>query len=540
MDPSPPPVNPTDPPPAPASARTPAGNGPGDLRLREILPRLWRRRASLILFPLIVGVLACAATFLLPETYLPEAIVSIELPRRREGEPLVPLDTLVQNYRHLLASANLQQPVLTALAASEGVAFTAEQFRARVSVTVPRESQFLFIGFRHTDAALATRVANTLAQTLTEQVNAFNRAEVDRFLSRYHADIAAARGRVQETSDRLVAFQREAQLDLLAERIGVAAERRSLLETERLAAELQLTQQREDPIAQRLAEAEDARLALQRTTQIESLRARREALLRERSQFETDRAETRVALAALRQSLDSLEAGLARQPQVLTLSRTIESEPALQQVAAAAGRTELADLLSLTLSSEALNPVHAEIATLAAQQRARAAELEQREQELSARLAELDGVIRGVDEEIYAGELALERLEREVTLSDAEYRALFATSPAGLGTRLRLLGAEIAALTASLEAMRTHQAELRATERALETDRDEAYKSLQTYMAQLSTATLQVLEQMPTLALFSPALEPSEPEPAHRLLALAAGLALGLAVALGRVYLLDF
>jgi capsular polysaccharide biosynthesis protein len=518
----------------------PRETAPSVLTLREVLARLWRRRVSLVVFPLVVGALTVALSLLLPDTYRPQAIVSIELPRRREGQPLVPLDTLVQNYRALVQSANLQEPVITALQASEGVVFSPEQFSARVTVSVPRESQFLFIGFRSEKPALATRVANSLAQALTDQVNVFNRAEVTRFLERYHTDIGRTRQEVEEAGERLAAFERDAQIDLLAEEIKVAAERRSALETQLLETELQISLQSNDPIERTLAEAEDSKLALQRETEIEALRSRREALLEERSTFETDRAVTRVDLAAQRESLGSLQEDLAQQPQVIDLRRTIDTEPALQQAAAAAAHVDLSSLLGLTLSSEALNPIHNSLATDAATQRAKVAELERREQEVTDRIAQLDDEISQVSQAIYDGELALERRQRAVDLADTEYRALFETSPAGLSTRRAQLTSGITALRASIEAMRTRHAEFTAREMYLQAERDIAYKSLDAYSAELSTATLSVLEQMPTLALVSPAPLSTVPEPKHRGMVVLGGLLVGLAAALGRVYLLDF
>jgi uncharacterized protein involved in exopolysaccharide biosynthesis len=511
-----------------------------DLTLSDVLRRLARRRTSLIAFPLAVGAVAALASLALPDLYLPEAIVSIEQPRRRQGEPLVPLDTLVQNHRYLLRSANLQQPVLTALASSEGVTFTVREFSDRIRDRVPRESQFLFLGFLHEDPVVAARAANALATALVESVNAFNRGEVSRFLSRYGDDIAAAEAEVATTREALVVFQRENQLELLEDQISVASGRRSELESELRAVELQRALQGADPVGQTLEQAEDERLALQTETEIEVLRSRRTSLLSQQARFETDLATTRVDLAARRDRLLRLEVDLADQSAVTPVRRAIDDQPALQQALAAAGGVDVSALLSVSLTAEELNPVHASVANEVIRERADVEALARRETELLARLETLDQELSQLEEAIHRGELGLERMDRTVTLTDAEYRRLHETSPVGLETKAAQLMAEITALSGEIESMRSRHNAQSAQMRTLSAEWDLAHGRLQAYSTEIDTATLSVLEQMPTLAVFSAAPVPSEPEPKNRARVLAAGLILGLALALGRAYLLEF
>ncbi|MBN1476637.1 hypothetical protein JXA47_07790 [Candidatus Sumerlaeota bacterium] len=507
--------------------------------LHDLVRRLWRRRVSLILWPLVVGFLAGLGTLFLPDLYQPQAIVSIQQPSRREGLPLVPLDTLVQNYRYLLRSPNLQRRALDLLAATDGSPFTAEEFGARVSVSVPRESQLLFIGFQDEDCALASRAANALAESLLHAVSTFNQTEVDRFRGRYLADIASAEALVETTRDRLAEFQRMTQLDLLAEEIEGAALRRTALEEEWRAVELQLAVMGASPVEERLGEAEEDLRLLQTQTQIENLTSLRLALLEQQTDFENRLATARVDLAAARQRHAALEEDLAGQSAVIPLRRAIDDEAALQQAAAATSGVELSDLLGLTVTTEELNPIHSRVATDVIAERARVAELEQTERELSERLASLETEITSIDTAIYRGELALSRATRDVELADAEYRTLFETSPESLRTQAEQLSAERSSLHSSLEEMRARHHRQTAEMRLLEQEWEMAHARLERFTQEHATATLTILEQMPTLSLLSPAPDVGEPLPKRRPHIALAGMILGFALALVRAQWLE-
>jgi hypothetical protein len=507
--------------------------------LHDIVSRLWRRRVSLVLWPLVVGFLAGLSTLFLPDLFRPQAIVSIQQPSRREGNPLVPLDTLVQNCRYLLRSPNLQRHAIDQLETTDGSPFTAEAFSARVSVSVPRESQLLFIGFQDADSALASRAADALAESLLHSVSTFNQTEVERFRGRYLADIASAEALVEATRGRLAEFQRETQLDLLAEEIEGAALRRSALEEQWCEVQLQLAVMVANPVEETLGEAEEELRLLQTQTQIENLISLREALLEQQSDFENRFATTRVDLAAARQRHAALEEDLAGQPTLIPLQRSIDDEAALQQAAAAMSDVDLSALLGLTLTTDELNPVHSHVATDVIAERARVAELGQTETELSERLASLEAEIISVDTAIYRGELALSRATRDVELADAEYRLLFEMSPAGLQTQADQLSAERIALRSSLEEMRARHHLQTAEMRLLEQEWEMAHARLERFTEEHATATLTILEQLPTLSLLSAAPDVSEPLPKRRPHIVLAGVILGFALALVRAQWLE-
>lgn len=512
---------------------------PDELSLREVVSRLASHAGSMLRFALVAGVVALIGTLFLADWYRPEAVVSIEQPRRREGNPLLPLDTLVQNHRRLLLSANLHAPIIARLAA-EDHEFSRREFAGRIAVDVPRESNFLFIGFRDRDPALAARVSTMLAEELVQAADRFNGAEVERFLARYQRDAESARAEAAGAEERLAQFQSERQLDLLGERIAVAAARRSELEAEARGLALTLAQLAEDPAGQTLSAAEDRRAGLEASLMLATLESSRGGLLEQSTETRTALAQTRTDLAAARQRLAALEADLASQERVVRLRRAITDAPELQQAAARQSGRDVSDLLNLTLESESLNPAHTETLTQAITARALIAELEERQTQLNDRLTELTPAITATEDAIARARLALDRAARDVALADEEYRALLATSAAGLDTRRRLAEAEIASLTASIEAMRTAHLHGLAQERMLRQESELAHARLERFAQEQATARLSVLESLPTLALRSPATEPTEPLSKNRRVVILAAMTLGFALGLVRAYFEEF
>lgn len=512
----------------------------GELSLREVLRRLDRRRTSFTVLPIVVLVLAGLGSLLMPAVYQPQAIISIEMPRGREGQPLVPLETLVQNYRYLLRSENFQARVMETVTAETGATFEPKEFGARVGAAVPRESQLLFVSFRDEDAPLATRVTNALAEALTDAANQFNSDEVSRFLNRYRSDIASSEAEVESVREALVAFQRESQLDLLEDEIEVASLQRSQFEERLLDVEVQLAVLDADPIPAQLELAESERVTLQTETQIEALTNRRESLLEQQGEFETELATVRVDLAGKREALAALQTGLAEQRAVTPLRRSIEDEAALQQAMAQAGGVDLAALLGITVTVEEINPIHASISTETIKLSAAVQELAHRETALSARLEVIEAEIRDVDTAIYRGEIALARSERGLDLADAQYREVHKTSRTSLEAHRSQLGVKVTELSERIRAMRDRLSDGTAELEILEKSWELAFERLGTYHTELATATFTVLEQRPTLALLSPAHVPAEPESRSRKMILLTGLMLGLALAVLRAYLLEF
>jgi uncharacterized protein involved in exopolysaccharide biosynthesis len=108
----------------------------------------------------------------------------------------------------------------------------------------------------------------------------------------------------------------------------------------------------------RLEAAEKALRGFNASSKIGILQARLNAITSQISSYQSRQTDLSVSLQKAETELAQTEAQIGRQPKTLTLSKSITTDPFLQQTASDVTKQDFAELSKLRLNSEELNPVY--------------------------------------------------------------------------------------------------------------------------------------------------------------------------------------
>jgi uncharacterized protein involved in exopolysaccharide biosynthesis len=160
-------------------------------------------------------------------------------------------------------------------------------------------------------------------------------------------------------------------------------------------------------VEQRLREAEQRVVAFRREAQIELLRKDVETLLNQRAEL----LRTRVELAGMQARVETGERELGARQRIDELRRTVLDDASLAEVARRSG-VDAQGLVTMASSSQFVNSVHQGVDAKLADDRTRAAQLEQQLAQLT-RTAQVAGSRLPTLDVLYGREEALARLELE-------------------------------------------------------------------------------------------------------------------------------
>ena len=315
-------------------------------------------RVFIISCTVLGAVVAAGYTFLKSRTYIAEAALGIS--RSKIGESLSTSDTLsTANFRPLIESGNVAAQVIKDLQLERSPfnVTLANFFTDAVAIQEVRNSFVLLVRGRLEDAKLVADMVNRVADIAADTARRVSQDEALQAQKDLKLQLDEAKQRLDGASKRLVETRTASQLELVQRDVDAALEQRRNLLT------LQIS-----------IETERGRLA----------RAEKE---------------------------------LAGRSRVDLVKRSIDRDPALLEAARGNGAPK--EILSLTSTTEEVNPVYRELDEQIASSRTELAGLERAQAQMTAR--KLDDAQLPRLTEMYAKEALLARLEMERDLARSVY-----------------------------------------------------------------------------------------------------------------------
>lgn len=328
-----------------------------DLDLRQYVEVLSRNRRLIAGAALVCGLVAFLVSMLSARLYEAEASLAISRPKIA-GDPIVDT-TAVANFVPFIANRGIAAQVIKEfdLAKPPYKASPTTFFGTYVRVEEVRNSTLLLVKGTLDDPALVTNVVNRIAKLAVERARDASKAEALQAQEDLKIELTGALKRMDDADAKLRVFRDQAQIEVLKKDVTAALEERSGL------LELSINIEKEKS---RLAKAEEE---------------------------------------------------LAAHKKIDTVTRTLDSEPAM--VEAARRTNPPADLLGLEMKSQVVSPVYEAIDRSVATSRANLAALQRQRDQMKQR--KLDGPKLAMLTDLYTKEAELARLEMDRDLSHKVY-----------------------------------------------------------------------------------------------------------------------
>jgi uncharacterized protein involved in exopolysaccharide biosynthesis len=337
------------------SAQGPAG---GEVDLGEYVRVLWRRRLLLAVASVVCALVAFGMGLRAPALYEAEATMAVSRPKFTAGATDT---TAVANFLPFVTSRSVAAQVIKELGLDRPpyTISPTSFFGGIVVVEEVRNSTIVLVRGRLSDPTLVARVVNRVADIGSEAVRRASQQEAVQARDDIKLQLQESIQRVEQSEDRLRRFREASQVEVVEKDVEAAlAEREGLLK-------LQID-----------IEAEKSKLA----------RAEQE---------------------------------LASRQKVVTLKRSIDSDPLLLELARKTGNGQADNLVGLQLVTEETNRVYQILDELVAESRSELAAMERRKAQLTAR--KLDTPHVEVLHKLYQIEGEISRLEMERDLSRKVY-----------------------------------------------------------------------------------------------------------------------
>lgn len=334
-----------------------AGDWASALDLADLVRSLWRAR-----WWFAIAVLLCAmagAGLAVAQGRWYEAVVMMAVATPKTGEADAPGQVTPANFRPVVANKSVVARVIEAFHLRDQ-GLTADAFMRRaLSVNEIRESNLIRLAVTLRDPATAAEVANRIAQEAIALSRRLSQEELVRSRDEIREQLQQVERRLVEAEQKVVAFRREAQIELL----------------------------RKD---------------------VETLLNQRAELMR-----------TRVELAGVQARVETGERELAARHRIDELRREITDDPALAEVVRQSG-VNAAGVVTLSSSSQWVNSVYQGLDAKLADDRTRASQLDRQVSQLT-RTSDLAGERLAKLDVLYAREEELARLELERDLAKRVY-----------------------------------------------------------------------------------------------------------------------
>jgi capsular polysaccharide biosynthesis protein len=141
-----------------------------ELDLQELWHVLVKRKAMLILIPLLAAVASAAVSlYLLAPQYAAETTLMVTRPSETGTilyQDIQVSRQLVATYRRIVHSRRVLDPVISSLA----LPYTAAELRKQVEVTSERDTEIIVINVTQPDPAAARDIANEVARSFMRQI----------------------------------------------------------------------------------------------------------------------------------------------------------------------------------------------------------------------------------------------------------------------------------------------------------------------------------------------------------------------------------
>jgi protein tyrosine kinase modulator len=175
-----------------------------------------------------------------------------------------------------------------------------------------------------------------------------------------------------------------------------------------------------DEASDQLKSAETQLLSFKRSAQIDLLQRDTDAMMYERGEL----LRLTIDIESEKARLSAAESEITKQPRVLSIGRSVQSEEALRRAAESdqtnPANAAIKDAQSLDLSNPYINPVYQTLQFQIASSRARLAALQQQQREL-VDVKKLGGRELKELSELYSGEIELARLQTNYDLAKRVY-----------------------------------------------------------------------------------------------------------------------
>jgi uncharacterized protein involved in exopolysaccharide biosynthesis len=358
--------------------------GESEADLLSLAMIVWSRKWIVTGAGLVAGVIALVWGLLTPPTYEAAVRLVVTPPKTAVTGDIAP-QVSVATYRALVENQSLAAQVLAESKLDlPPFNFSVQDFiREGLSVDTIRDTNVIVIKVRLRDAQMTARVANRLAVLSVELAQRLNQEEIVRARDAIQTQVTLSKDKLDSLQAGLEEFKKKTQIELLEK-------------------------------------------------DVDAILDQREGLLR-----------LVVDVQAEKAWLAAAEEQLAKRSRVISLTRTIDGDPALMEAAREAGGNPKS-LLGLQMKDEYVSKAYEELETLVGESRTRLSRLERRKQEL-VDVRKLDAAALAQLSRLYEAEMELARRTLEFDLAQKVYETV--------ATRLEESRLQVVGRTAQLQVM---------------------------------------------------------------------------------------
>ena len=187
---------------------------------------------------------------------------------------------------------------------------------------------------------------------------------------------------------------------------------------------LKHTQQPRDQARQLVENARMALIDFKRRTNLEGPRIEQKILSEEKARLTAFLAETSTEQTAVRARIGALEISLKQQEPILTLNKSIFTDPALSAAAQEQGAIGMKAQSSLRLNSQEVNAVYQDIRKELITEAANLASLESKQKDIERKAEENERKLIAMSQRIGPAESTLEVLTRNYSLAQEAHESL--------------------------------------------------------------------------------------------------------------------